>query len=155
MEEGNEEDEVIEGIPPKEEDVFWKRAMREMAKRSIDSIDSSAKNLVVAITVLVGLYFNALPFDDLKEKFFTSSFDLAIASIIVLPIALWLISLLCAIFVLFTKSYEVNVDVLGEPKRVFYDIAKRKYRWLKAGLILLIISFLLIIMNIYIYLRVI
>jgi len=57
------------------------------------------------------------------------------------PLVLWLLSLIFAVMVLFRKRYEININSTSNSKRVFEDMVKIKYRYIRISGFFLIFSF--------------
>jgi hypothetical protein len=147
--------EEISGRPPQPADVFWKNTLLEMVKESISSIEGSAKHLIVAASFLEGVYFHALSFADLKTVFGVVPYATVhwlLVSLFSAPILLWFMVLGCATMTLTTKSYTVHPDDPEDAKRIFEEIADTKQRWLIRGLRLLMVSFVVLFVDIYLFL---
>jgi len=145
----------ISGRPPKPDDVFWKNAMLEMAKESISSIEGSAKHLILAASFLEGVYFHALSFADqdiLSGAAENAAQHWLLAILFSAPVLLWLIVLGCAAMVLATKPYTVHLDDPEGAKQIFGRIADTKQRWLTWGLRVLMVSFAVLFLDIFIFL---
>ena len=145
----------ISGRPPKPEDLFWKNAMLEMAKGSISSIEGSAKHLILAASFLEGIYFHALSFADpdiLSGAAENSALHWLLAILFSAPVLLWLIVLGCAAMVLATKPYTVHPDDPEDAKHIFEKIADTKQRWLTWGLRILMVSFAILFIDVFIFL---
>lgn len=149
--------EEIEGRPPQPEDVFWKDAVLELAKESIASIEGSAKHLIVAASFLEGVYFHALSFSELKTMFGTAAsvnVQWLLVALFSAPVLLWFMVLGCATLALTTKKYLGHPDDPEDARRTFEEIADTKQRWLVRGLRLLMVSFVVLFVDIVLYLGV-
>ena len=149
--------EEIEGRPPQPEDIFWKNAILELAKESIASIEGSAKHLIVAASFLEGVYFHALSFSELKTMFgMAASVNVhwLLVALFSVPVLLWFMVLGCATLALMTKKYRGHPDDPEDAKRTFEEIADTKQRWLVWGLRLLMVSFVVLFVDIVLYLGV-
>jgi hypothetical protein len=145
--------EEISGRPPQPVDVFWKKTILELAKESIASIEGSAKYLILAVSFLEGVYFHAITFSDLKTMFGVAPYDhWLLVSLFSAPILLWFMVLGCATMVLMTKSYTVHPDDPEDARRIIEVIADTKQRWLVWGLRMLMVSFVLLFVDIIIFL---
>ncbi len=145
----------IAGKPPAPADVFWKDVILEIAKESISSIEESAKHLIAAASFLEGVYFHAISFADLKIVFGSVryfDYHWLLVSLFSLPILLWFMVLGCATFALTTKPYTVHPEKPEDAKRVFEEIANTKQRWLMRGLYILMASFVVLFVDIYLFL---
>ena len=145
--------EELSGRPPQPVDVFWKKTTLELVKESIASIEGSAKHLILAASFLEGVYFHAITFSDLKTMFDVASYDhWLLVSLFSAPILLWFMVLGCATMVLMTKSYTVHPDDPEDARRIIEGIADTKQRWLVWGLRMLMVSFVLLFVDIIIFL---
>ena len=145
----------ISGRPPKPEDMFWKNAMLEMAKESISSIEGSAKHLILVASFLEGVYFHALSFADpdiLYGAAENAALHWLLAILFSAPVLLWLIVLGCAAMVLATRPYTVHPDDPADAKHIFEKIADTKQNWLMRGLRVLIVSFAVLFLDVFIFL---
>ena len=141
------------GRPPQPVDVFWKNTILELAKESIASIEGSAKHLILAASFLEGVYFHAITFSDLKTMFDVVSYDhWLLVSLFSAPILFWFMVLGCATMVLMTKSYTVHPDDPEAARRIIDEIADTKRRWLVWGLRMLMVSFVVLFVDIIIFL---
>jgi len=147
----------ISGRPPKPEDLFWKNAMFEMAKESISSIEGSAKHLILAASFLEGVYFHALSFADqdiLSGAAENAAQHWLLVILFSAPVLLWLMVLGCAVMVLATKPYTVHPDDPEDAKAHFEKIVDTKQRWLTRGLRILMVSFAVLFLDVFIFLGV-
>lgn len=145
----------ISGKPPAPADLFWKDIILQMAKESISSIEGSAKHLIAAASFLEGVYFHAISFADLKTMFSAAqyaNYHWLLVSLFSAPILLWFVVLGCATMTLITKTYKVHPDEPEDAKRVFEKIANTKQRWLMRGLYILMVSFVVLFVDIYLFL---
>jgi len=144
--------EEISGRPPQPADIFWKNIILEMAKESISSIEGSARHLIAASAFLEGVYFHAISFADPNTIFGTADYHKGIVILFSLPILLWFVVLACATMVLITKPFNVHPDEPEDAKRIFEEITNTKQRWLMRGLYLLMVSFVILFVDIYLFL---
>ena len=126
-----------------------------MAKGSISSIEGSAKHLILAASFLEGIYFHALSFADqdiLSGAAENAALHWLLAILFSAPVLLWLIVLGCAAMVLATKPYTVHPDDPEDAKHIFEKIADTKQRWLTRGLHILMVSFAVLFLDVFIVL---
>ena len=131
-----------------EPDPFWRKNAHKLVEGSIDTLDNMAKQLIVLTGLLEGLYFHAITFSDLRG---TLSGWLIWSYIA--PIALWMISLLFAVWALFPKTYNINIESSRNSKETYEQIVSQKHIRLKIAAVLLVISFLPLIVAVYYYLN--
>ena len=81
----------VRGQPPSSpERVFWRKAIQEIRKDSIKTVEEAARQLIALITLLSGLYFHAITFSKLPKA------DSSLKLLFVAPLALWTFCLLAA-----------------------------------------------------------
>jgi hypothetical protein len=126
-----------EEIPfvPVEPNPFWKKNAEKLVGESISAVEDTAKQFVVVTGLLQGIYFHAIAFSDMKgaEGY---SFLIYLA-----PLVLWFLSLIFAIMVLFRKKYDININSTSNSKKIFEDMVKIKYRYIRISGFFLIFSF--------------
>jgi len=138
MTEGETESETDEEeIPfvPVEPNPFWKKNAEKLVGESISAVEDTAKQFVVVTGLLQGIYFHAIAFSDMKGAEGYS------VLIYMAPLVLWLLSLIFAVMVLFRKKYEININSTSDSKKVFEDMVKIKYRYIRISGFFLILSF--------------
>lgn len=126
---------------------FWRDNGRDIVKKSLDSLDEVAKQILVVAGVLVGLYFNAITFGNLKGSINTSSMILFIA-----PIVFLLIVIFASLCVFFPATYHINIANWKDCKTKFEHIGNTKLKAVRAASIFLTLSILLIVLAIVNYL---
>jgi len=126
-----------EEIPfvPVEPNPFWKKNAEKLVVESISAVEDTAKQFVVVTGLLQGIYFHAIAFSDIKGAEGYS------VLIYLAPLVLWLLSLIFAVMVLFRKKYELNINSTSNSKKVFEDMVKIKYRYIRISGFFLILSF--------------
>jgi hypothetical protein len=115
----------------------------------------SAKHLILAASFLEGVYFHALSFADpnvLSGAAENAALHLLLAILFSAPVLLWLIVLGCAAMVLATRPYTVHPDDPEDARCIFDEIADTKQRWLTRGLHILVISFAVLFLDVFIFL---
>lgn len=138
MTEGEIESGADEGnIPfvPVEPNPFWKKNAEKLVGESISVVEDTAKQFVVVTGLLQGIYFHAIAFSDMKGAEGYS------VLIYLAPLVLWLLSLIFAVMVLLRKRYEININSASNSKKIFEEIVKIKYRYIRISGFFLIISF--------------
>lgn len=126
---------------------FWKDTTRRLLGESIKSIEEAAKQIIGVAGILEGLYFHAIAYSDIRG----SLYGFLLVVLYVLPLALWLVSLGCAILVFFPRTYDINISSWRESKAAFERILAHKHDMLKwAGLFLFLgVLFLFVAMGAY------
>jgi hypothetical protein len=112
---------------------FWKDTVRGLLGESIKSIEETAKQIIGVAGILEGLYFHAIAYSDIRGQLG------GVGSLLLylLPLLLWLVSLLAALLVFFPRTYASNISSWRESKAAFERIVTYKHAMLKiAGLFL-------------------
>ena len=125
--------------PPKisiEPNPFWRENAQKLVSQSISTIEEVAKQLIVVNSLLEGIYFHAITFSDVKP-ILTGW----IAVLYLMPIALWLASLVCAVWTLALRTYGININSSQDSKERFEQIVLNKHRRLIISEMFLILSF--------------
>lgn len=131
-----------------EPNPFWKKNAENLVGESISSMEGVAKQIIVVTSLLEGLYFHAITFSDLRGML-----DGGQLLVYLTPIALWLASLVFAMWSLSPKDYQININSSHESKQTFEKIVNTKYYRLKMAEVFLIASFLPLLIATYCYLR--
>jgi hypothetical protein len=126
-----------EEIPsfPAELNPFWKKNAEKLVGESISVVEDTAKQFVVVAGLLQGIYFHAIAFSDIKGA------DGYSVLIYLAPLVLWLMSLIFAVMVLLRKRYDININSTSNSKKIFEDMVKIKYRYIRISGFFLILSF--------------
>ncbi len=101
------------------------------------------------------MYFHAISFADLKTMFGAvqyAGYHWPLVSLFALPILFWFVVLACATFALTAKKYDVHSDDPEDAKRIVLGIADTKQRWLTRGLYVLMGSFAVLFVDIFLFL---
>lgn len=131
-----------------EPDPFWRQNAQKLVEGSIDILDNMAKQLIALVTLLEGLYFHAITFSDLRGTLSGWLIWLYIA-----PIAIWMASLLFAVWTLFPKTYKINIGSSRNSKEIYEQIVSKKHFRLNVSATLLVLSFLPLMVAVYYYLN--
>jgi hypothetical protein len=112
---------------------FWKDTAKGLLGESIKSIEETAKQIIGVAGILEGLYFHAIAYSDIRGQLGSVGPLL----LYLLPLLLWLVSLLAALLVFFPRAYASNISSWRESKAAFERIVTYKHTMLKiAGLFL-------------------
>ncbi|PAV11017.1 hypothetical protein ASJ81_11855 [Methanosarcina spelaei] len=133
VESGTGEEEIP--FVPVEPNPFWKKNAEKLVGESISVVEDTAKQFVVVTGLLQGIYFHAIAFSDIKGA------DGYSVLIYLAPLVLWLLSLIFAVMVLLRKRYKININSTSSSKKVFEDMVKIKYRYIRISGFFLIFSF--------------
>ena len=102
---------------------------------SIKSIEETAKQIIGVAGILEGLYFHAIAYSDIRGQLG----GVGPLLLYLLPLLLWLVSLLAALLVFFPRAYASNISSWRESKAAFERIVAYKHAMLKiAGLFLVL-----------------
>jgi uncharacterized membrane protein len=100
---------------------FWRDAGRELVKKSIDSLEDVAKQIVAVAGILEGLYFHAIAYSSLQGK--VSGLTLAIY---LAPVILLLVSLSISLSVFLPDRNQVNMANWRDCQSKFEKISYSK-----------------------------
>lgn len=131
-----------------EPDPFWRQNAQKLVESSVDTLDNMAKELIALISLLEGLYFHAITFSGLRGTLSGWLIWFYIA-----PIAIWMASLLFAVWTIFPRTYNINIGSSRNSKETYEQIVSTKHFRLKIAAALLVISFLPLMVAIYYYLN--
>ena len=122
---------------------------------SITKNPGSAKHLILAASFLESVYFHTLSFADpdiLSGAAENAALHWLLAILFSAPVLLWLMVLGCAAMVLATRPYAVHPDDPEDARHIFEETASVKQRWLTRGLCILIVSFAVLFIDVFIFL---
>lgn len=146
MDEKNEE--PIIGTPQPSGE-FWRDNAKKMLGGSIESIENTAKQIIVVCAILEGIYFHAITYSHIAECIgtLTGIFYLA-------PLLLWLLSILAAVHVFSPprRIYHINIFSERESKETFMQLAILKYKKLKLCEFIFFVSFVFLFIALGLYL---
>jgi hypothetical protein len=137
----------IVGEVPSSLAVFWRDTVREQVKHSPDLLETAARQLVTATSLLQAIYFAAVSISDVKDVVAPPALYAFI-----IPIPFWLLGLIFAIRVFVPRMYESNLDSPDIARDTFLRIVRYKYTNLRIAQSLLLISFFPLLINVWMYL---
>jgi hypothetical protein len=129
--------------------AFWKETGRTLVRQSISSIDDTAKHILSVAGILIGLYFNAIAFGDLRGAID----DPVQVAIYLAPIALLIASVTAALWVFLRSQYSLNILSSGGAKQVYEEVLRRKMRALRIGSICLVLGIVAVLIAVFRYIR--
>ncbi len=144
----NESESELMGLRPSSMDIFWRGVMRRAVYRSIDSIEAASRQLIAIISFLEGVYFAVISSFEVREAF--SGWTLGF---LLLPIALWLVSLFFAIRVFVPRLYETNLRSPDIAEETYLAIVAYKQANLQRAHWVLLVSFAVLLVDVLVYLR--
>ena len=100
---------------------FWRETGKEIVKKSIDSLEEVAKQILGVAGILEGLYFHAIAFTNLHGKVSGS----ALAAYIT-PVILLLITIVLSLVVFLPETYRINIANWRLCKSTFEEISRSK-----------------------------
>jgi hypothetical protein len=142
-------DSPIAGAPPQAEDTQWLAMMDDLRKRSLTSIEETAKQLIGLDGLISGIYFGAVVFSDLPAA---AAQPAASRALFLAPVVLWLASLVAAVLVLAPRAYAYNPHSPGEARDAYERIIGTKHARLKAALWLFVASLVALAAVLWVYL---
>jgi hypothetical protein len=149
-----DEDMIVRPVVPDNTQVddaraFWRETGRLMVRESIGALDETARQILTVAGILIGLYFNAIAFGDLKG---TLS-DPALVLIYLAPIALLIVSATAALWVFFVKTYGLNIHSSQGSKEVYEQVLARKHRAAWISSVFLVLGVVALLVAVFRYLR--
>ena len=102
---------------------FWIETLKGTLKESITTIESAAKQIITVNGLIIAIYFHAITFGNIKSHI--SSF---IGIIYLMPIIMWLCSLMWSFLVFGPKVKIFHLTSEIDSKRDFESIGQYKYR---------------------------
>ena len=132
---------LIQPDPPdpnlEEARAFWRQTGRELVKESIKTVDETARQIITVTGILVGLYFHAISFSDIRQDGALSGGTLLIY---ILPLALLVFSLVAAFLVFFPERYRINILSSAGSQKVYEDIVRNKLFFMRLAAVLLMLG---------------
>ncbi len=144
---------LVENVEPdpheKELREFWKETGRQMVRGSIATIDEVGKQIIAVDGVLIGLYFNAIAFGDLRK----TPLPAGTSSLYFFPVLFLLASLVAALLIFYPDRYKVDLRS-SEAIRLVHDrTVTSKLTLLRVASVALLIAVLLIGLALFTYLK--
>ncbi len=148
-------DEAVE-VPsgqPSAMDRFWLETARSASKESIGTLEEAAKQLISITSLTQGIYFAAISFSDLKKALVVQDWHgWLLVLLFASPIAAWLVSLAFSVRVFTPETYKTNLQSPDLAKDMLQDIVAYKHKQLKSAHKALLVGFVLLVVNIIVYL---
>src|SRR5882724_158543 len=128
---------------------YWRKVSDEAPVQALTHVEEAAKQLIGLTGALQGLYFAVFAFSDLRKQIgalHVPELGLLTWLIFLLPIVLWLISLLCATQVFVPKTRygantgDTSITAWQQIKDSFEDAVTQKRKWLRWSHLSLIFS---------------
>lgn len=144
---------VVIGKPVTDDDVFWMKIGQGVVKDAVGRVEEAAKQLISITSVLQGIYFAAISFSDLKKALVIVDLQGWLqAALFVSPIIIWLISLGFAIRVLVPVARKINYVSPDEMRKKYLEIIEYKYRHMQRAHLALVLGFVPLVFNVFVYL---
>ena len=144
----------VEGEALRPLDEFWLATTREAAKESTKALEEAAKQLIALTSLSQGIYFAAVSFGEVKKVL--GQLDLALRAAIVLllalPVLLWIASLLFATLVFHPEVYRTNLESPDLARETYQEMVAYKHKQLGRAHLCLTLGFVLLFVNLIIYL---
>ena len=147
--------EVVEvpAAQPSAMDRFWLETARSVSKESIAALEDAAKQLITITSLTQGIYFAAISFSDLKKALVVHDWQgWLLVLLFASPIIFWLVSLAFAVRVFSPETYKTNLQSPDLAKEMLLEIVAYKHKQLRRAHKALLLGFLLLIINIIVYL---
>jgi hypothetical protein len=143
----------IQAAQPSAMDRFWLETARSVSKESIKALEEAAKQLISITSLTQGIYFAAISFSDLKKALVVQDWHgWLLVLLFASPIIVWLISLAFAVSVFAPETYKTNLQSPDMAKEMLQEIVAYKHKQLKSAHMALLVGFVLLVVNIIVYL---
>ena len=126
---------------------FWRETGKEIVKKSIDTLEEVAKQILVVAGILEGLYFHAITFTNLQGKVSGGTLAIYLA-----PIILLLITLSISLSVFLPDTYQINIANWRVCKSTFEEISKSKLVAVRTASIFLGLAVVSLMVAVWVYL---
>lgn len=127
---------------------FWRNTAQKLIQESVPSIEKAASQCLTVNAILIGFYFNAVAFSNLHAK----AKLLFTWIIFLLPLSVWLISIIFTLGVFWPKAYTINLQSSTGSKAYIEKIVKTKHLRLKLSYFFLVLGILLLLYVLFEYL---
>jgi hypothetical protein len=128
---------------PELERDYWEKVQREAPLIAINKSEEAAKQLITLTSLLSTIYFGIASFNEALKQTVSGPFAL----LLVLPLPLWLGSLLFATRVIVPRAYVVK-----QIQADYVAISKMKHRHLQWSYALLVTSMFVLLVEVAVYL---
>jgi len=128
--------------------AFWRETGKSLVRGSFSTLEDTAKQLIAVPGVLIGLYFHAITFGDLKGRVDGWSQLLYLA-----PMALLAIALVFALLVFFPDRSRLNINSWEASKLVYERTLRSKLRAVRLASIFTLLGVVAVIAASAVYLR--
>jgi len=129
---------------------YWRKVSDKAPVEALTRVEEAAKQLIGLTGALQGLYLAVFAFSDLRKQIgglHVPALGWLIWLIFLLPIVMWLISLICATMVFVPKPRsganieDTSVNAWQQIKETYEKTANDKLAWLHRSHIALVFSF--------------
>jgi hypothetical protein len=143
----------VQAAQPSAMDRFWLETARSVSKESIAALEDAAKQLISITSLTQGIYFAAISFSDLKKALVVHDLQgWLLVFLFASPILLWLVSLAYAVRVFAPETYKTNLQSPDLAREMLQEIVAYKHSQLKLAHKALLLGFVLLVVNIIVYL---
>jgi len=139
---------AVKGLKPSSTDIFWRDTLRRVVHESIGRIEGASRQIIAITSFLEGIYFAAISFSEVRGALSGWTVGLFL-----LPIALWLVSLFFAIRVFVPRLYETNLRSPDIAEETYLAIVAYKQENLQRAHWVLLVSFAVLLVDVWVYLR--
>jgi di/tricarboxylate transporter len=121
--------------------AFWRNLAQQLVQDAIPTMEKAASQCLTVNAILIGFYVNAVAFSKLQGK----ALSLFSWASFLSPLSFWLISIIFALSVFWSKTYSVNLQSSTGSKDVIERIVQSKHRRLRLSYLFLVLGILLLI----------
>jgi hypothetical protein len=143
-----------EGLPVDFGDRLWLDVTQSLAKESINSIESAAKQVIGITSALQAIYFAVVSLADLRKTIRSMSNPgrWLTAAVFLTPALFWMLSLAFAAWSFTPKAYRTNLKSPDLAQKFYANMAHYKHRQLVRAYWALLIGFLSVLASAFGYL---
>ena len=117
----------IRGRPPNKAEQFIDEKYLETVSKQPDLMDSVARQLLTLELAIPGIYASVLKLTSGEDGTMTMTADLYYV------FACWLVSLVCTLFAILPRSYQVDLHDKTAIRDFFHQAALYKFYWVIAS----------------------
>ena len=115
--------------------LFWREMGKDFLQKSVETIDGTAKQIIVVVGILEGLYFHAIAYSDIRGQLNNGEVWIYLA-----PILILLVSLISALLVFFPDRYRLDPRSASAAEIIYKRVVRAKYWALFSASVFLILG---------------
>ncbi len=131
----------------KESEEFWSELLKNSLKESVTKIESSAKEIVTLNGMVIGIYFHAITFANIK------SLGILFGLLHLTPIVLWLCSIICSFFAFTQRKRTFHLTSETDAQKEFEQTVAYKFKYYKLSFTLFVSGIVCLLFVLFHYLH--